>query len=83
MKTYQLQFRDGTRLWRAGPTFQMIPALIRDFLDYMDSPTNRMIYGAQEAGDEDFRVVHTKCHNPQYRYSGGRNMINLRNLGQM
>ena len=83
MKTYQIQFQDSTYLWRAGPTFQMIPALLREFLDYMNKSTNRMMYGVQEVGNDDFRVVCIKCHNPQYRYNGGRNVTNLRDLGPM
>jgi len=81
MKTYQIQFRDHTRLWRSGATLQMVPALMREFLDYLDDPTYRTQFGGKE-GDE-FRVVRTECKNPQYRYNGAKSVINLRRLGPM
>lgn len=83
MKTYQIQFRDDTRLWQAGPTFEMVPTLLRAFLDYLETPGNREIYGAATNESDEFRVVRTKCHNPHYRYNGGVSVTNLRHLGPM
>jgi hypothetical protein len=83
MKTYQIQFRDNTRLWQAGPIFEMVPALLRAFLDYLETSGNREMYRAWMRESDEFRVVSIKCHNPHYRYNGGISVTNLRHLGSM
>jgi len=81
MNVYQLQFRDESRLWRGGPTFQMIPTLVREFLDYVTDVMIQRKFGAK-TGDE-YRVIRTKCSKPQYRYNGAQNIIDLRGLDSM
>ena len=83
MKIYQLQFQDTTLLWRAGPTFQMVPELLREFLNHLEDPKQRLVYGERPGIDSEYRVVIGKCHNPHYRYNGADSVTNLRDLGQM
>jgi hypothetical protein len=79
MNTYQLQFRATDRRWRGGPTFQMVGPLFRGFLDYLDSVT-LCKFGAVE--DDEYRIIRINCHNPQYRYNGSNNIIDLRGFNQ-
>lgn len=81
MNEYQLQFRDESRRWRGGPVFQMIPALLREFLDYLTDVMIQRKFGGK-TGDE-YRVIRTKSPKPQYRYNGAQNIIDLRGLGPM
>jgi len=78
MKTYQLQFRDTSRRWRGGATFQMVPALLREFLDYLTSSVNRLRLGGKV--DDEYRVIQTECKNPQYLYIGAQYIIDLRDF---
>jgi hypothetical protein len=79
MREYQIQFRDSTRLWKGGPTFQMVPALFREFLDYLTSDAARRLLGGNT--DDEYRVIRVKCPKPHYRYNGANNLVDLRGLG--